>query len=435
MAHYRTIAILLFALTFFNSTNSNSTPTSGPTLQKGYYIVVAAYLSGQENFAQHYSSQLNDGGKHSKYGFDAARGLYYVYLDYYTNFSESVHQMLAVRKESGFGQAWVRIIKDGTEPQVDGVAKEEPKEEQKQEEKKVESKVQMREEKKAEPVANVVEQKSEPAKIVPVAEPAPAVVVVPTEVIPNPKADPVYIPQTLKNTQVFFSLYNAANGRVLDGEVEVVDTERSKLISKMKANTYLNLPDPKSTSGRLTLIGSTLGYRKMQHEMNFYNTEADTLQEGIDLIGNYYMVKFDMSRLVKGDIATLYNVYFYNDAAVMMPESKYELNSLLQMLQDDSKYRIKLHGHTNGNGRGKIIYVGPNKDFFTVTKDDVVNESGSAKELSGARAQVIKDWLMAQGIDGKRIEIKAWGGGRMLHDKDSQHARRNVRVEVEVLEN
>jgi len=275
--------------------------------------------------------------------------------------------------------------------------------------------------------------KEEPPKELLTTEPTPAMVA--TEVVENPKANPVYIPKTLKNTQAFFSLYNAANGLVLDGEVEVIDTERATLLSKMKANSYLNLPDPKSKSGKLTLIGSAFGFRKIQHEMNYYNTEADTLQEDIDLIGNFYMVKFDLSRIVKGDIATLYNVYFYNDAAVMLPESKYELNKLLQMMKDSPGYRIMLHGHTNGKGRGKIIYVGPEKDFFNITKDDVINESGSAKELSGARAQVIKDWLVAQGIDPGRIQTRAWGGGRMLHDKESQYAKRNVRVEVEVLEN
>jgi outer membrane protein OmpA-like peptidoglycan-associated protein len=424
MARYRTIAILLLASLFFVPTNSKA--TDGLALQKGYYIVVAAYLSGQENFAQRYSATLNEDGKHSKYGFDTARGFYYVYLDYYTDFSESIHQMLIVRKESGFGDAWVRIIKDGTEPQADLALQEQPK----QQEKKVEEA-----EEKIVGLVVVKEEKVEP-KIAPVVEPTPTLMVVPTEVVPNPKADPVYVPQTLKNTQAFFSLYNAANGRVIDGgEVEVIDTDRSKLISKMKANTYLILPDPKNKSGKLTLIGSAFCYRKVQHEMNYYNTEADTVQTDIDLIGNYYMVKFDLPRMMKGDIATLFNVYFYNDAAVMIPESKYELNKLLQMMQDNPQCKIMLHGHTNGNHRGKIIYMGPDKDFFNISKDDVINESGSAKELSGARAQVIKDWLIAQGIHANRIETKAWGGARMLHYKNSQHARRNVRVEVEVLEN
>lgn len=91
--------------------------------------------------------------------------------------------------------------------------------------------------------------------------------------------------------------------------------------------------------------------------MNYYDTEKDTLQPDISLVGNYYMVRFEMARLHKGDIAVLYNVYFYNDAAIMLNESKYELNKLLTMLKENQKYKIILHGRTNGNGRGKIIRV------------------------------------------------------------------------------
>lgn len=389
-------------------------------LPKGYYIVVAAYHSSQETFAQKYSNELNQAGHHSQYGFDETRHFHYVYLDYYTNFDESIAKMLDVRKQAGFSEAWVRIIKDGGEPIAQ---KEEPKEEVKREEPKKEE---LRKEEK-------VAQNPSP-KVEPVQEPIHQGTPTPTEVVPNPKAEPVYIPQTLKNTQAFLSLYNATSNEMIDGEVEVIDAERSRLILKAKGNEYLVLPDPKSKSGKLILIGNAFGYRKIQHEMNYYDTEKDTLQPDISLIGNYYMVRFEMARLHKGDIAVLYNVYFYNDAAIMLPESKYELNKLLTMLKENPNYKIVLHGHTNGNRRGKIIRVGPSQDFFNLTADDVESDNVSAKELSGARAQVIKDWLISQGVATNRIEVKAWGGSRMLHDKNSQHARRNVRVEVEVTE-
>jgi outer membrane protein OmpA-like peptidoglycan-associated protein len=423
MAQPRTTALLFVMVLFIMPTKAWSKPVEGTSLGKGYYIVVAAYLGIQENFAKKYSNQLNAAGRHSNYGFDSARNLYYVYLDFYSDFNESIDQMLQLRKEAGFADAWVRIIKEGVEASP-SVAEAKPTQQKPTEQ--ISSKQPVVQEKRDAPVV------ASPEVEVIAKEQKPDSAII---VIPNGKADPVYTPQTLKNTQAFFSLYNATNGTVLDGEVEVIDTDRSRLISKMKANSYISLPDPKSKSGKLTLIGNAFGYRKVQHELNYTNTEADTVKEEIDLIGNYYMIKFDLSRMTRGDIATLYNVYFYNDAAVMIPESKYELNKLLQMLKENPKYKIMLHGHTNGNGRGKIIYVGPEKDFFAITKDDVVKESGSAKELSGARANVIKEWLVSQGIDGGRVEVKAWGGGRMLHDKNSQHARRNVRVEVEVLEN
>ncbi len=434
--------LLLLAVLLIQVAPSNAQSTSGDALKKGYYVVVAAYLENQLSFAKKYADELNAQGKHAGYGIDAARNLYYVYTDSYTDFNESIAQMTQLRKEAGFDKAWVRIIKDGTESSEPVAAAPAAKP---QESPASASKPAANPATPAATSAPVEATKpvvaTEPTKVPTpatpeVAVPASVAQAVDTSkaVIPNPPAAPVYVPQTLKNTQAFFSMYNATNGTILDGEVEVIDTDRSRLLSKMKSNSYISLPDPGSKSGKLTLIGSAFGYRKVQHEMNYKNTESDTTKEEIDLIGNYYMVKFDLTRMTRGDIATLYNVYFYNDAAVMMPESKYELNKLLQMLQENPKYRIMLHGHTNGNGRGKIIYVGPNKDFFNITKDDVVKESGSAKELSGARASTIKEWLVSQGINTSRIEVKAWGGGRMLHDKNSQNARRNVRVEVEVLQ-
>jgi outer membrane protein OmpA-like peptidoglycan-associated protein len=126
-------------------------------------------------------------------------------------------------------------------------------------------------------------------------------------------------------------------------------------------------------------------------------------------------------------------VYFYNDAAIMLPTSKYQLNSLLNLLKENPTYKITLHGHTNGGGSGKIIYMGPSKNFFAITKD-VVQGSGSAKVLSEARAKVIKDWLITQGISDNRINVKGWGGSRMIHDKNSSYARKNIRVDVEVID-
>jgi len=137
-------------------------------------------------------------------------------------------------------------------------------------------------------------------------------------------------------------------------------------------------------------------------------------------------------RYSTGDVSALENVDFYNESAIMRPESKNELMSLLQMMQENEKFKVMLHGHTNGNSRGAIITMGPSKNFFALT-NDVVRGTGTAKELSEARAQVIKDWLLAQGIAGDRIQIKGWGGGKMMHDQESVNAGQNVRVEVEIL--
>lgn len=408
--------ILLIALCGSLSLGISIAQDQGDQLPPGYYIVVAAYRKGQEDYAKRYINSINKEGRHSKYGYDAGRKFYYVYLDYYKDFNESIHEMLETRKAGGFDMAWVRIMKDGLVNQPEGVetpativgsVTEAPKE----------LMVEM----------PVVEQKTEAvAAVEEVKEP----VVVASS---KPKTDSVQGPKNLNKTPVFLKLYNATNNRVIEGDIQIIDAERSRPIRKVKANGYLTLPDPGTKSGKLTLLCDVFGYRKVQHEIHYKDTEADTAQASIDLIGNYYLVKFDLIRIHRGDISTLYNVYFYNDAAIMLPESKYELNSLLGMLNENQKYKIVLHGHTNGNAAGKLLTMGESKNFFEISPD-VKKGVGTARDLSRERAEVIREWLIAQGISGDRMEVKAWGGKRMVHDKNSEHARKNVRVEVEVVE-
>jgi outer membrane protein OmpA-like peptidoglycan-associated protein len=136
----------------------------------------------------------------------------------------------------------------------------------------------------------------------------------------------------------------------------------------------------------------------------------------------------------KGEIERLDYIFFYKDAAVLRPESKFEVDKLVKMMKDRPKEEIRIHGHTNGNDPGKIIKRGPgSKDFFSL--DNTVEEYGSAKLLSELRATQIRDYLINNGIDKKRMSIKAWGGKKSLYKVDDDKAEANVRVEIEIIKN
>ncbi|HLZ17380.1 MAG TPA: OmpA family protein [Cyclobacteriaceae bacterium] len=392
--------LLLSVATF--SSLAQSSPLA-KKLPRGSYLVVGAFSPDHEDYATRLTSSLKKNGRHAAYGFEETRKYWYVYLDEFTTRDACVEEWDKLRKAGTFPDVWVYTIKDldetvASSSTVQAVQKE------------------LVTEPKAEAPAEV--KKTDP---------------ITTEVIENPKAAPVYEPQTLKNTPVFLSLFNATNNEVVDGDVDVVNTETGKLITKVKGNNYITLPNPGTKSGNLTLINNTFGFRKEQLDINYKETERDTLRPYVTLVGNFYMINFGLIKIRKGDISTLYNVYFFNDAAIMLPDSKYQLNSLLQLMKDNPTMKIILHGHTNGNGRGKIIYMGQSQNFFVVTKD-VVSGTGSAKELSEARAETIKMFLVDQGIDDARIAVKGWGGSRMIHDKSSSYARKNIRVDVEVAE-
>jgi outer membrane protein OmpA-like peptidoglycan-associated protein len=341
------------------------------------------------------------------------RKMYFVYVDSYGDLKSALKAMQRVRKGK-FPDAWVRVV-PGVVSQASPISS---------------TSVPVSEEASTEQIQPVVAQRESatPANsretsndTLASAEP---------EITDNEEIKQ-FSRMTLGNTEVFLSLFDARNHRIVSGDVNVIDTERSKSLTKVKGNEYLLLPDPKSKSGQLTLICEAFGYRKVQQEINYPLPLADTIKPFIDLMGTTIVINFDLVRYHKGDIATLYNVYFYNDAALMLPESKFELNSLLTMLQENPNYRIRLHGHTNGNYHGRIMTAGPDNNLFSL--DGAKNSTGSAKDLSRLRAEAIREYLVGNGIAGDRVEIKAWGGKRPLYDRHSVNAKRNVRVEVEIL--
>lgn len=136
----------------------------------------------------------------------------------------------------------------------------------------------------------------------------------------------------------------------------------------------------------------------------------------------------------KGDTETLDYIFFYRDAAVLRPESKYEVDRLVQIMKSHPNEKIRIHGHTNGNDKGKIIKMKPKSaEFFSL--DGTVEDYGSAEKLSELRAAAIRDYLITNGISSKRMSIKAWGGKKPLFAVDDDKAEANVRVEIEVLSN
>lgn len=244
---------------------------------------------------------------------------------------------------------------------------------------------------------------------------------------------PVSVPSTaeeLTGKNFFFKVFRADTKEAIQGDVHVVDNERARKVGSYAANRQIRISNPGTNSGDLSLITEVFGYRKIQRELNYTNPEGEDIFIDND---NTVVVPFELVRLQKGDIAVMYNVYFFKDAAIMRPESRWEVNSLLDMLNENPKYKIRIHGHTNGSAPGKIISMGnKSENFFALA--NTREGFGSAKKLSQVRAEVIKSYLIANGIDAKRMQFKAWGGKKPVVDKLHSLAENNVRVEIEILE-
>ncbi|MGK7390069.1 MAG: OmpA family protein [Candidatus Cyclobacteriaceae bacterium M2_1C_046] len=406
--------MLLFFIVKLNVSFAETFPPD--ILPKGYYVVVGAYAPAKEHYAEKFTNNLQQQGYNATYGYSPLKNLLFVYVYYDSDFRASLQKMREMRQKEEFDDTWVYVMGDYKAPEqpdkkekinvqdvskpkravttdTSAVAKDTVKKSDTEARKKLEEKIIFREEEKIKEEEEI----------------------------------------TLEDFLVFVNLYNAANYHDVSGDIQVIDPVRASLIDVIESGSYVTLPDPNNRSGEVLLVCDVFGYRKMQQTINYYNPLPDTAQSDIQLLADIFVVNFDLVRYHVGDIVTMFNVYFFKDAAIMQPKSKYELNQLLEMMKENPAYKIRIHGHTNGRNPGPIIYHGEDENLFALTDDDQ-HGFGSAKKLSKERATLIKEFLVQNGIDPERMEIKAWGGRRMLFDKHSAQAHKNVRVEIEILE-
>ncbi|UOQ73085.1 PA14 domain-containing protein [Hymenobacter cellulosilyticus] len=118
----------------------------------------------------------------------------------------------------------------------------------------------------------------------------------------------------------------------------------------------------------------------------------------------------DLSALSKGAAVTLSNLYFTQSTATLLPTSRPALNALAKKLREQPGLQLEIAGHT-----------------------DNVGEPAKNLRLSEQRAQVVRRYLVQQGIDSVRLTARGYGGTRPVADnRDPQQRPRNRRVEIVV---
>jgi outer membrane protein OmpA-like peptidoglycan-associated protein len=399
---------LIFTLIFLKPAIGAPLPSSPSEYSN--YVVIGAFAV--EKNAEKFTRQANSASHHAQFDLNPDRNLYYVYVLTTDDRSAAIAEALRLRKETKYNDAWVYHGAIGKNSQIQS------------------------------PGTDINPENEKPLDtIVPEEHPAPEVEkVIQDTVIANaaPETEATDSPQLttasltkeeIAEKSFVFDLFRAVDRKAVEGEVDVIDTEKARKMASYKGNTIVKIPAPQAKSGNVSFVCESFGYRKMQIEFSFKSTDAQNLS--VDQDGNI-VIPFELTRLQKGDIVVMYNVFFFKDAAVMRPESRFEVNNLLEMLKENPVSRIRIHGHTNGNASGKIITRGENGNFFSLT--DSRDGFGTAKKLSEGRASAIKEYLESNGIEGSRMEVKAWGGKKPIHDKHATRAQENVRVEVEMLD-
>ena len=369
------------------------------TRAQQFYVIVGAFA--QESNAQKFTGYVRSLRYAAEYEMNVEKKYFYVYVHKSQLKEEAVTQVKQLQQESEFKDAWLFTGHLGTSPPPERQAV-------------------------AVIVPPVIEEKQS-VKIDSAAT-ATAVITEPVTTAAPVSETPSVEPEIKARGKLFKFQLQTVEGRTVHGEVHNVDYRRGREIATYKSNEYVDVLPPSRDNNPMSIVCGIFGYKEVVKIVDYNNpdSEPSVTKDG----KGAWVIPYQLERLKKGDVSVMYHVAFYKDAVVMLAQSMAEMDELVNLMKDNPNYRIKIHGHCNGNNTRKIIALGPDKNYFTIQGSDERN--GSAKELSKLRAEGVQNYLEDNGVPKDRSTVYAWGGLNMLVPETSSSAKLNDRIEIEI---
>jgi outer membrane protein OmpA-like peptidoglycan-associated protein/Tol biopolymer transport system component len=203
------------------------------------------------------------------------------------------------------------------------------------------------------------------------------------------------------------------SGTVLNQQTGKVPEDASVTYEDLSNGKVLGQAKPDPTTGKYKLVlpyGKNYGITAKAKGLIPTSTNLDLST----MRGRYLELDdrdLSMVPLVKGNTATINNLFFDLGKATLKPESGPELRRILQVMTENKSLVIEISGHTDNTG------------------SDEIND-----KLSLERANAVKDNLLKGGIDTSRIRTKGYGKSKPKADNATEEGRQiNRRVEIEIL--
>ena len=273
----------------------------------------------------------------------------------------------------------------------------------------------------------------------PIVETAPSV----SPIIPTPKSDSVIAIPTEKAIEkteepvvkkpsgkaFYFKLVSETDrSEIKSGEVHLQESANATQYQAFKPGEVVYLPAPKNKNGTYSIATQVPGYSQASFSFDYQNpAEMKGSEEEV-------IIEIVVPKAKKGDYIDFANVKFFKNSSILQPISQGELDGVVDLLKENPKYKIKIHGHVNGTQDRESFSRGPNSSFFATNPSaDVDHKKMSSKDLSEARAECVRDYLVSQGIDKDRISVKGEGGRIPLYPTGGTLGQLNDRIEIEFI--
>ena len=143
-----------------------------------------------------------------------------------------------------------------------------------------------------------------------------------------------------------------------------------------------------------------------------YDIYTFELPEEVRSDSTNYLSNVDVVELSVGDALVLQNIHFEYNSSALTEDSQAGIQVLADFLKRNPELRVELAGHT----------------------DDVGSAAYNLK-LSSERAEVVRDALVAKGIEASRLTAKGYGDTKPLYPNDSEeHRAMNRRTEMIIID-
>jgi outer membrane protein OmpA-like peptidoglycan-associated protein len=397
--NYLKIAVV-FSIVAFNFNQAYS--------QEKYYVTIGVFKYPSN--ADRLEKKALQQGYAASQALNAERKLHYVFVAVTSQKRAAYAQAIKLRVETEYKDAWVFEGDLGDKTTATPEQTVAPAVEEKQPEPIVEKPAAV-----VEPPITNPEPQVDSSKLIKQEVEKPAATV---ETPPKPKGKPFY-----------FKLKSSAdNKEVKWGEVHLQEGIHATEYVAFKPNELVYVDAPANKRGTYNLITQVAGFKSATLTFNYQRPIGKKGAEG------EFIIEIPIEKAKKGDYVDFNSVRFYKDASIMYAQSQNELDGLVDLMKENKKYVIKIHGHVNGNQSRDAFTRGPNSSFFALNAtEDVTTKGMSARTLSLKMAETVRDYLISQGIESKRISVKGEGGKLTLYPEGGNLAQYNDRVEIEFL--
>ena len=188
----------------------------------------------------------------------------------------------------------------------------------------------------------------------------------------------------------------------MEADIEFMDLDDATLAARFKSDAV--------TGEYMVAIPAGRRYA-MYIKANGYLIHSENITVPVGERGMEMNLDVQLGALEAGSLATMHNLFFATGSSELQSTSLSELNQLKEMLQMHGSLRLEISGHTDSDGNAELN-----------------------QPLSEARANAVREHLVAQGIPAERLVAVGYGDTKPVAANDSDDNKAlNRRTEIKVL--